>query len=92
MAYSASPYWTARFDTAFSGCKAFAPATMIPNPHCSFTGWAYNDSGTMKPGFRDDMTESDFRGHSLDAPARIMSGGSSSAYGGMPCYTLRGAE
>jgi hypothetical protein len=56
-------------------------AVAFPDARLVLTGWAYNNAGhsvSPKPGFEDNMFESDWRGHSLDAPQ-------SSPAGSMDC-------
>lgn len=52
-------------------------ATQQPHADSHITGWDFNNAGrhvSPKVGFRDDITESDWRGHSLDATGRIAAG------------------
>lgn len=51
-----------------------ASATQVVHADDFVTGWQYNNECGRNEGFRDDMYESDFRGHSLDAPDRLAAG------------------
>jgi hypothetical protein len=62
-------------------------ATDAPAPDSGMTGWAHNNSGqsvSPKTGYADNYAESDWRGHSLDAP-HIMPAGCMESWRSFVC-------